>query len=115
MQLFQSRILCLFLLNPHLVPLLDHSILRLAIVHERVADCTSYLLAFLSQHPHCIVDLPSLVFGKEENLVGPLNEYLLLGPETGYIADLFKDFIILKPQNDNLVLQDGEFEDPVEP
>ena len=78
MKLFQSLILFGFLLNSHLVPFLNDSILGFMVVHKGVAYLA--LRRTLPQQAHRMCDLSSLVLREQENLVCTFNEYLLFGP-----------------------------------
>ena len=60
-------------------------------------------------------DLPSLVLGEQEYLVGSLDEYLFLGPKATDISNLFKHLVVLEAKDDDFVLQDGKLEDSIEP
>ena len=90
-ELLQTHVLLRLFLNAHLVPSLDDSILCLGIVHEFVAyraACLTLLFSMLFQRLHSVVDLAALILREEQDLVGTLNEDLLLGPEARDIADL---------------------------
>ena len=91
MELLQTHVLLRLFLDAHLVPSLDDPILCLGIVHEFVAyraACLALLFSMFLQYFHCVVDLATLIFREEQDLVGALNEDLLLGPEARDIADL---------------------------
>ena len=62
-----------------------------------------------------MVDLTTLILCEEENLVRTLDEGFLLGPEARNAADLFEDFGVFEPEDDDFVLQDREFEYAVQP
>ena len=85
MQLLQPHVLFGLLLDPHLVPLFNDSILGLIVVHKGIANLTC-LRVFLEQ-AHRMSDLTSLILREEQDFVGALNEDLLLGPETAYVSD----------------------------
>ena len=91
----------------------DDPVLSLVVVHKGVADLTRFRVFF--QQAHRVRDLPALVLGEEEYLVGALDEYLLLGPEATDVSNLLEHLVVLEAQDDDLVLQDGELEDSVEP
>lgn len=65
MQLFQAQIFHGLLLDAHLVPLLDYSVLRVDIVHEAVVDLATCFLGCRQELSHGIIDLSPLVFGEE--------------------------------------------------
>ena len=90
-KLFQTHVLLRFFLDAHLVPSLDDPILCLCIVHEFVAyraACLALLFSMLFQRLHSVIDLAALILREEQDLVGTLNEDLLLGPKARDIADL---------------------------
>ena len=90
-KLLQTQVLLRLFLDAHLVPSFDDPILCLGIVHEFVAygaACLALLLRMLPQRLHSVINLAALVLREEQDLVGTLNEDLLLGPEARDIADL---------------------------
>lgn len=115
MQLLEAQVFHRFLLNPHLVPLFDHSILSVCIVHETVVDLPTLVVRCLQELSHSVIDLPPLILGEEQDLVGTFDEDFLFWPNSRNFPDFFQNFVIFHSQNDHFVLENCEFEDSIEP
>lgn len=73
-QLTKPLVFVRFFLDTLLVPSLNNSILGFIVIHESVLNLRAFFCRSFPQSSHSKSDLASLVLGKKEDFVGPLDE-----------------------------------------
>jgi len=109
MKKLQAAVPLSLLLDPLLIPLLEHPVDRILEVHDVSEE------ASLSESVYRQGHLSPLIFCKKKNLVGSFDEFLPARPQAAELPDLVVHLLALEPQHNDLVLEHGVLEGAVHP
>ena len=107
MKLAEAFVLLILFVDASLVPHFQNTVHR----HSKISE----LRHSVSKLHEGVRNLSALLLGKQQDLVGSLDELLAFGPRIGNRFNFVKDLLVLESEHDHLMLQDSELENAVQP